>query len=147
MPVSQLELDETEGSDLGLAALGSDLGMTASGTTSSKRSREPSDDSEEIDVSEVHVPERPEKSARTSAYKSGNGSGRSTPAVDLELLHVKRVGIPRPRKDRTATLPAYASGDDATRSFEQMNLNWESNSNRQASSRPGSSRSRQSSRR
>ena len=128
---------EPDGSDQ------SEKGLTASTATSLKCSREPSDDSDDIEVSNVHVPERPEKSARTSAYKSGNVSGRSTPGVDFDLLHVKRVGISRPRKDQPATLPAYASGEDTTRLFEQMSLNWESTnqpSNHKTSSRPGSSR-------
>jgi hypothetical protein len=94
-------------------------------TTSSKRSREPSDDDsdEVIEVSEVSYDG--EGPARRSAYKRANVSQRSPAAVDLQLLHAQRAGPSKPRKDKPGTGSLFGLADDPTRSFEDMRLNWD----------------------
>jgi hypothetical protein len=156
-------MGDPEGSEFG-------LDQTPSATTSSKRSREPSDDSDDIEVSGVQVwkgkakakakseakkSKRPKesetagKSARRSAYKRVNLSEQPTQALDLELLHARSAGSSKSRKGRSATAQALALDDDTTtQSFQAMQLNWDKtdSGSSQPSSRHGQASSRGSSR-
>lgn len=131
------------------------MARTHTSASSSKRGREPSDDSDDVEVVDERVPkgkakakqenksERPEKSARKSAYKRANISEE----VDLELLHASRGT--HSRRGRPGTTLAIASTEDTTESFGRMRLKWEkgSSGSQGGSSRPGSQKasSRQSS--
>jgi hypothetical protein len=137
---------------------------------SSKRGRESSQESDEIEISEVRGPvsmskgklgdmgkgkmgikppsrERSEKSSKSGTKRRNMGKqGTQPPADDSQYLHPSssfssmRSTSLKPRKDKP--VPAFAAAD-AAKSFEEMSIGWKGGSAGKSSSQKSSQRGSQ----